>query len=82
MKFSITKPNPLFEKKLKKAKDLKSKNKRNANISNGQNKKEFSFETWRWKLDEHQRFVEAIIKYGNDWKQVQKCVKINTCIIV
>ena len=82
MKFSITKPNPLLEKKLKKAKDLKSKNKRNANISNGQNKKEFSFETGRWKLDEHQRFVEAIIKYGNDWKQVQKCVKINTCIIV
>ena len=47
-----------------------------------QNKKEISFETGRWKLDEHQRFVEAIIKYGNDWKQVQKCVKINTCIIV
>lgn len=45
LKFSITKPNPLLEKKLKKAKDLKSKNKRNANISNGQNKKEFSFET-------------------------------------
>ena len=45
LKFSIIKPNPLLEKKLKKAKDLKSKNKRNANISNGQNKKEFSFET-------------------------------------
>ena len=45
LKFSITKPKTLLEKKLKKAKDLKSKNKRNANISNGQNKKEFSFET-------------------------------------
>ena len=72
-KFSITKPNPLLEKKLKKAKDLKVKNKKN--VPNGQNKKECSFETGRWKLDEHQRFVEAIIKYGNDWKQVQKCVK-------
>ena len=72
-KFSITKPNPLLEKKLKKAKDLKAKHKRNANAS--ANKKECSFETGRWKLDEHQRFVEAIIKYGNDWKQVQKCVK-------
>ena len=74
-KFSVTKPNPLLEKKLKKAKDLKAKHKRNANVSNCSNKKECSFETGRWKLDEHQRFVEAIIKYGNDWKQVQKCVK-------
>ena len=29
----------------------------------------------RWKEDEHKRFVEAIIKYGNDWKQVQRYVK-------
>ena len=29
----------------------------------------------RWKEDEHKRFIEAIIKYGNDWKQVQKHVK-------
>ena len=29
----------------------------------------------RWKEDEHKRFIEAIIKYGNDWKQVQKCVR-------
>ena len=29
----------------------------------------------RWKEDEHKRFIEAIIKYGNDWKQVQKHVR-------
>ena len=34
-----------FREEIKKGKYLKSKNKRNANISNGQNKKEFSFET-------------------------------------
>ena len=28
----------------------------------------------RWKNDEHQRFIDAIIKYGNNWKQVQKYV--------
>ena len=76
-RFSITKPNPLLEKKLKKVKELKAKHKRNSGSGsiNGTNKKECSFEIGRWKLDEHQRFVEAIIKYGNDWKQVQKCVR-------
>ena len=34
--------------------------------------------TGRWKLDEHKRFIEAIIKYGNDWKQVEKYVKTRT----
>ena len=29
----------------------------------------------RWKEDEHKRFIEAIIKFGNDWKQVQKYVR-------
>ena len=26
----------------------------------------------RWNLQEHKKFIEAIIKYGNDWKEVQK----------
>lgn len=73
-RFSITKPNLLLEKKQKKVKEIKSKHKKNNITFSNQGKKEFSFETGRWKLDEHQRFVEAIIKYGNDWKQVQKCV--------
>jgi SHAQKYF class myb-like DNA-binding protein len=28
----------------------------------------------RWQPDEHQRFIEAILKYGNEWKLVQKHV--------
>jgi SHAQKYF class myb-like DNA-binding protein len=28
----------------------------------------------RWQPDEHQRFIEAILKYGNEWKAVQKHV--------
>ncbi len=37
-------------------------------------KKESSFNTGRWQQDEHQRFIEALLKYGNDWKSVQKHV--------
>ena len=44
----------------------KSKRKSNSNIK---------YSSGRWKEDEHKRFVEAIIKFGNDWKQVQKYVK-------
>ena len=33
-----------------------------------------SYSSGRWKSDEHQRFIDAIIKYGNNWRQVQKCV--------
>jgi len=28
----------------------------------------------RWRQDEHQRFIEAIVKYGNDWRKVEKHV--------
>jgi SHAQKYF class myb-like DNA-binding protein len=33
-----------------------------------------NYTSGRWKSDEHQRFIDAIIKYGNNWRQVQKCV--------
>ena len=46
----------------------KIKTRRN-NLSN------IKYSCGRWKEDEHKRFIEAIIKYGNDWKQVQKYVK-------
>jgi len=29
----------------------------------------------RWKADEHNKFLSAIIDHGNDWKLVQKCIK-------
>ena len=33
----------------------------------------------RWSVDEHKKFLEAIIKYGNDWKKVQQYVGTRTC---
>ena len=41
------------------------------NISYNNN---INYSAGRWKSDEHQRFIDAIIKYGNNWRQVQKCV--------
>lgn len=37
--------------------------------------KEGHFNTGRWQQDEHERFIEAILKFGNEWKKVQKYVK-------
>lgn len=38
------------------------------------NNKDENFKTGRWHPDEHQRFIEAILKYGNEWKKVQSHV--------
>ena len=34
-----------------------------------------NYSSGRWKEDEHKRFLEAILKYGNDWKEIEKYVK-------
>jgi SHAQKYF class myb-like DNA-binding protein len=32
----------------------------------------------RWSKDEHKKFIEAIIKFGNDWKEVQSYINTRT----
>ena len=34
-----------------------------------------SYNNGRWTEDEHRRFIEAIFKYGNEWKNVQRHIK-------
>ena len=36
------------------------------------NQEKSKFAIGRWHIGEHKRFLEAIIKYGNDWKKVEK----------
>ena len=80
---TIAQPNYLFRKKIQfklcreatHSKDKRSKRQKEKKLSKIKRNSNESFITGRWNLDEHQRFVEAIIKYGNDWKQVQKCVR-------
>ena len=33
-----------------------------------------SFNIGRWTEEEHQKFIEGILEYGNDWKNVQQVV--------
>lgn len=78
---------PFKKKKIKfclsiNKKQLQAKAERNLSKKNQFNKKKLkrsrkneNYQCGRWKEEEHQRFVDSIIKYGNDWKQVQTCVK-------
>lgn len=34
-----------------------------------------NFNTGRWSEEEHQKFVDGVLKYGNDWKKVQELIK-------
>ena len=36
------------------------------------------FNCGRWSTEEHQRFIEAIIKYGNEWKKIQNYIGTRT----
>ena len=42
----------------------------NENINN-----ENQFHTGRWAEDEHQKFIDGILQYGNEWKKVQQIIK-------
>ena len=48
----------------------------NTSIKPNQEKSKFAI--GRWHLSEHKRFIEAIIKYGNDWKKVEKHIGTRT----
>jgi len=43
-------------------------------------KKNDKFVSGRWKPLEHEKFLEAAIIYGNDWKMIHKCVKSRSSI--
>lgn len=63
---SIVSHGVVSKNKSKTFKELRMKSKRLT--------KEGSFNCGRWQPDEHKRFIEAILKYGNEWKLVQKHV--------
>lgn len=42
---------------------------------NTNKQKKNQYNVGRWSEDEHRRFIEAIMKYGNEWKCVQKHIR-------
>lgn len=43
--------------------------------TNSDHRSESRFNTGRWSVEEHQKFVEAMFLYGNEWKRVQQHIK-------
>lgn len=43
--------------------------------NNYSKQKKGTYNTGRWTEDEHRRFIEAIMKFGNEWKSVQAHIK-------
>ncbi len=39
------------------------------------NKSHENFNNGRWSEEEHKKFLEGILEYGNEWKKVQKVIK-------
>ena len=37
--------------------------------------KHSNFNSGRWSEEEHQKFIDGILEYGNEWKNVQKIIK-------
>ena len=50
----------------------------NNNINNeieNENSTNNQFHAGRWTEEEHQKFIDGILEYGNEWKNVQKIIK-------
>jgi SHAQKYF class myb-like DNA-binding protein len=45
------------------------------NVSEGQSAEKEEFNNGRWNEEEHRKFIEAILLYGNEWKRVQQYIK-------
>jgi SHAQKYF class myb-like DNA-binding protein len=43
--------------------------------SEGPEKKEVTFQSGKWTDEEHEKFIEGILNYGNEWKKVQQIIK-------
>ena len=71
------KTNPIIDQ-FKKISKIQNNNNTNNNLTYSEEDNFFTlsnnqkFLTGRWHLSEHKKFLEAIIKFGNDWKRVEK----------
>ena len=47
----------------------------NSNNENSESNNINEYHTGRWSKEEHEKFIEGILEYGNEWKRVQKVIK-------
>ena len=73
-KYNILK-NIKMKNENKKLKLLNSLNSNKIILDSKIDKDEFKFNTGRWSNEEHKRFLEGILKYGNEWKKIQNIIK-------
>ena len=52
---------------------IKLNNIKNNNIENENNNNQYHI--GRWTDEEHQKFIDGILEYGNEWKKVQQIIK-------
>ena len=45
------------------------------NENSNSNSNVYEYNSGRWLPEEHQKFIEGILKYGNEWKKVQNVIK-------
>ena len=43
--------------------------------SKDEEKKDCNFQAGKWTDEEHEKFIEGILNYGNEWKKVQQIIK-------
>lgn len=48
------------------------------NENSNSNSNIYGYNSGRWIAEEHQKFIEGILKYGNEWKKVQNVIKTRT----
>ena len=48
--------------------------KENENLEKSENNTD-KYQIGRWTKEEHEKFIEGILSYGNEWKKVQKIIK-------
>ena len=73
-KYNILK-NIKMKNENKKLKLLNSLNSNKIILDSKIDKDEFKFNTGRWSNEEHKRFLEGILTYGNEWKKIQNIIK-------
>ena len=56
--------------------ELNNANLLNSNINNSlDNENNSQFHSGRWTEEEHQKFIDGILQYGNEWKKVQQIIR-------